>query len=177
MKAARSFALLAVTCLAGVAMAGAYAQDSDIPNRAEPIEGITTAGQPSAKALSELADQGYTTVIDLRGKEEDRGFDEAATVEGLGMKYIQLPISGADDISYDNANALDQILQDLHGPALLHCSSSNRVGALLTLRAKLHGEDDDSALALGEEAGLTRLKPAVEEVLSKSPPPESEQSQ
>lgn len=170
MKAARTFALLAVACLAGVAMAGAYAQDSDLPNRAEPLKGITTAGQPSAKALSELADQGYTTVIDLRGKDEDRGFDEAATVDGLGMKYVQLPISGAEDITYDNANALDQILQDLHGPALLHCSSSNRVGALLTLRAKLHGEDDDAALALGEEAGLTRLKPAVEEVLSKSPP-------
>lgn len=169
MRTARSFALLAVSCLAAVAMAGVYAQDSDIPNRAEPLKGITTAGQPNAKALTDLADQGYTTVIDLRGKDEDRGFDEAATVEGLGMKYIQLPISGANDITYDNANALDQILQDLHGPVLLHCSSSNRVGALLTLRAKLQGEDDDAALALGEEAGLTRLKPAVEEVLSKSP--------
>jgi uncharacterized protein (TIGR01244 family) len=169
MKTRGSFALLMALCIASAPMLAARAQETEIPNRAEPLEGITTAGQPSAEALAELAKQGYVTVIDLRGVEEDRGFDEAATVEGLGMSYIQLPVSGADDVSYENANALDRILSDLHGPVLLHCSSSNRVGALLALRAKLNGADEDEALALGKKAGLTRLQPTVEEVLSKAP--------
>ena len=168
MKTARSSALV-LSCLAGIAMAGAYAQDTEIPNRAEPLEGITTAGQPSAAALSDLAKKGFVAVIDLRGVEEDRGFDEAGTVEGLGMSYIPLPVAGAEGVSYENANALDRILADLNGPVLLHCSSSNRVGALLALRAKLNGASDDEAMALGEEAGLTRLKPVVEEALAQTP--------
>jgi protein tyrosine phosphatase (PTP) superfamily phosphohydrolase (DUF442 family) len=80
-----------------------------------------------------------------------------------------LPVSGASGISYDNANALDRILADIDGPVLLHCASSNRVGALLALRAKMHGADTANALALGIDAGLTSLQPVVEEALSESP--------
>ncbi len=168
MKTARSTAIF----LAGLLWAAAavvQAQQTDIPNRADPIEGITTGGQPSAQALSAIAEQGYTAVIDLRSAGEDRGFDEAATVEGLGMSYISLPVSGASGISYENANALDRILADIDGPVLLHCASSNRVGALLALRARMHGADAANALALGVDAGLTSLQPVVEEALSASP--------
>jgi uncharacterized protein (TIGR01244 family) len=160
---------LATALFACAALVSANAQDTDIPNRADPLPGITTAGQPSADALKKLADQGYKTVIDLRGLEEDRGFNEASTVENLGMSYIQLPIGGASDVTYDNATMLDHILGETEGPVLLHCSSSNRVGALLTLREKLHGADDDAALKLGEQAGLTRMRSVVEEVLATSP--------
>jgi uncharacterized protein (TIGR01244 family) len=108
-------------------------------------------------------------VIDLRSLEENRGFDEAATVEGLGMSYISLPVSGAGDVSYQNARALDGILANIDGPVLVHCASSNRVGALLALRAKLNGADDEDALALGADAGLASLRPVVENVLATSP--------
>ena len=99
---------LATALFACAALVSANAQDTDIPNRADPLPGITTAGQPSADALKKLADQGYKTVIDLRGLEEDRGFNEASTVENLGMSYIQLPIGGASDVTYDNATMLHE---------------------------------------------------------------------
>ncbi len=168
MNTAKSRALFLVSLL-WAATPAVQAQQSDIPNRAEPFDGITTGGQPSAEALSALADQGFTTVIDLRGAEEDRGYDEAATVEALGMSYVSLPISGSGAISYENANALDAILADIDGPVLLHCASSNRVGALLALREKLNGADAEKALALGVDAGLSSLRPVVEEALSESP--------
>jgi uncharacterized protein (TIGR01244 family) len=168
MKTAKLTALF-LASLFWAATAVVQAQGTDIPNRAEPLDGITTGGQPSAEALAAIAEQGFTTVIDLRSAEEDRGFDEAGTVEGLGMSYISLPVSGASGVSYENASALDRILADIDGPVLLHCASSNRVGALLALRAKLKGADDEAALALGENAGLTGLKPAVEQVLSSTP--------
>ena len=151
------------------AMAVVQAQEVDIPNRAEPLEGITTGGQPSADALAAIAEKGFAAVIDLRSDQEDRGFDEAATVEGLGMSYISLPVSGAGGVSYANADALDRILANVDGPVLLHCASSNRVGALLALRAKLNGADDEEALALGASAGLTGLQAVVEQVISTSP--------
>ncbi|MGD8340069.1 MAG: sulfur transferase domain-containing protein [Gammaproteobacteria bacterium] len=168
MKHAKTTALF-VALLSWAAMAVVQAQESEIPNRAEPLAGITTGGQPSAEALAMIAEHGFAAVIDLRSAEEDRGFDEAATVEGLGMSYISLPVSGAGGISYENADALDRILSDIDGPVLLHCASSNRVGALLALRAKMHGADNEEALALGSDAGLTGLKPVVEGVLSTSP--------
>jgi len=43
----------------------------------EPVDGITSAGQPDKAAFEVFAKSGYRTVIDLRGEGEDRGLDEA----------------------------------------------------------------------------------------------------
>jgi uncharacterized protein (TIGR01244 family) len=168
MKLAKTLLLTLLFTLTGVFTA-AQGQTADLPNRADPIVGITSAGQPSAEALESLAKEGYTTVIDLRSAQEDRGFDEAATVEGLGMKYVSLPVSGGAGVTYENAAELDRILSETEGPVLLHCASSNRVGALLSLRAMLQGEDKEEALMLGTSAGLSSLKPIVEELLETGP--------
>lgn len=168
MKTARSTGLF-VAGLLCAAMAAAQAQETGIPNRAEPLPGITSAGQPSAAGLAALAEDGYTTVIDLRSEQEDRGFDEASTVEGLGMRYVSLPVAGGDGVSYENAAELDRILSEVEGPVLLHCASGNRVGALLSLRAVLNGEDKEDAMTLGTSAGLTSLQPLVEQLLDEKP--------
>ena len=113
-----------VTLLGLIAFACASAQQPELMNRADPLPGITTAGQPDQAALENLAEAGYVAVIDLRGVDEDRGFDEKKTVEELGMSYVPLPISGGGDITYENASALDQLLAKINGPVLLHCASS-----------------------------------------------------
>jgi len=154
-----------VLLLAGVASA----QTLDVPNRHEPLPGITTAGQPNAVALEAAANAGYKAVIDLRGLREDRGFDERAAVERLGMSYVSLPVEGAAGVTYENAAELDRLLAELPKPVLLHCSSANRAGALLALRAKLNGADDAEALELGVAAGLVGLKPTVEQKLAAPP--------
>jgi uncharacterized protein (TIGR01244 family) len=152
----------AIACLAFTA----HAQDVDLPNRKDPLDGITTAGQPTAAQFEAAAASGFATVIDLRGPNENRGFDERATVEGAGMSYISLPVEGADGINYENAGALDKLLREIDGPVLIHCSSGNRAGALLALRAKLNGADDESALAVGIAGGVTALQPTVEQRLA-----------
>jgi uncharacterized protein (TIGR01244 family) len=138
---------------------------ADLMNAAQPLPGITTSGQPSQAALQKIADAGYVTVIDLRGINEDRGYDEKGAVEALGMEYISLPISGAEAITYENASLLNEKLSEIDGPVLLHCSSSNRVGALLSLRERMQGASTEDALNLGIEAGLASLRPTVEERL------------
>lgn len=130
-----------------------------------PVDGITAAGQPDEAALRVFAEQGYTTVIDLRTEVEDRGLDEAATVTELGMSYVLLPI-GRDSINFENAKALDKLIADADGPVLVHCGSANRVGALLALRKSLAGADDATALEYGKEGGLTSLEAQVKELLS-----------
>ncbi len=156
----------AIAALACVTLGLALAQSADLPNRHDALKGITTAGQPSADALAAIAAAGYKTVIDLRAPNEDRGLDEKKTVEGLGMSYVNLPVNGAGGVSYENANALDKLLADVPKPVLVHCASSNRVGALLSLRAKLKGTGSDKALDLGVASGLGSLKPVVEKKLA-----------
>ncbi len=144
----------------------AAAQTTNFLNRKDAVPGITTAGQPTAQQLEAAAAEGYKTVIDLRGPAEDRGLDEKAAVEKLGMNYVNLPVMHAAGVTYANAAALDELLAKLKGPVLLHCATGNRAGALLALRAKLHGADKDQALALGVAAGVTGLKKTVEDKLA-----------
>src|SRR5262245_28967492 len=53
-------------------------------------------GQPTEKALRDLKVKGVTTVVNLRMPEEMArvGFDEAALVKELGIKYVYIPMRG-----------------------------------------------------------------------------------
>ncbi len=156
----------AVALVAFLGAGATFAQTVELPNRHDAVKGITTAGQPSAEALAAAAKAGYKTVIDLRPQSEDHGFDEKKTVESLGMSYVSLPVAGAAGVTYANASTLDKLLRDLPKPVLVHCSTSNRVGALLALRAKQGGADDKAALEVGVASGLAGLKSAVEQKLA-----------
>ncbi len=131
----------------------------------QPVGGVSAAGQPDPAALEVFAKSGYTTVIDLRGVQENRGFDEPAVVESLGMRYVPFPITGLEAISYENAVKLDELIATSDGPVLVHCGSSNRVGALFALSKRLKGADVDEAMSYGVEAGLTSLAAPVQDLL------------
>jgi uncharacterized protein (TIGR01244 family) len=130
-----------------------------------PVDGVTTAGQPDAEAFKVFADAGYVAVIDIRTAGEDRGLDEAAVVQGLGMDYLQMPVGGRDGITFENAEKLDQLIGLYDEPVLVHCGSANRVGALFALNVFRETGDMDKALEAGRAAGLTRLEGTVREVL------------
>lgn len=127
----------------------------------QPVDGITSTGQPDADDLALVAEAGYVAVVDLRGTDEDRGIDEAAVLERLGLTYISLPLSSPDAINFENAAKLEEILAGIEGPVLLHCGSGNRVGALLALRHSQGGASDEDAVSYGRAAGMTGLEPVV----------------
>ena len=131
----------------------------------QPVNGISAAGQPDQAEFKVFADSGYTTVIDLRGEQENRGFDEPAVVESLGMKYVLFPITGPEAISFENAAKLDELIKGADGPVLVHCGSSNRVGALLALSKSLEGADVDEAMSYGVDGGLSSLARTVQSLL------------
>ena len=132
----------------------------------QPVDGLTSAGQPDAAVLKAFADAGYVAVIDLRGPDEDRGMDnEADVVEDLGLDYVTLPVLGRSAITFEVAARLDETLAAYDGPVLVHCGSGNRVGALLALRKSMQGADDETAISYGKAAGLTSLEPVIRERL------------
>jgi uncharacterized protein (TIGR01244 family) len=128
----------------------------------QPVDGITAAGQPDVAALKVFADSGYVAIVDMRGPDEDRGMDdEKGVVEGLGLEYVAFPITSEEELTFDRARELDELIQTYDGPVLVHCASSNRVGAMLALRHSLNGASDEEALEHGKKGGLTRLEPIV----------------
>lgn len=131
-----------------------------------PVDGLRAAGQPNAADLKVFRDAGYRAVIDIRGPDEDRGMDEAAVAAELGLDYISLPVVGSEAINFETARQLDALLERYDEPVLVHCGSSNRVGALLALRKRLDGASDAEALDYGKSAGLGGLTPVVEERLN-----------
>ena len=147
--------------------AGEPADTMTIRNAAQPIEGVLTAGQPTRAELEAVASAGYKTVVNLRQLDEEGAWDETEFVEGLGMKFVHLPIAGGADINVDNALRLAELLDDPDAkPLMIHCASSNRVGALIAIKAAIvDGTSVDEALELGLSAGLSSLKKRTREVL------------
>ncbi|WP_147652561.1 beta-lactamase hydrolase domain-containing protein [Vulcaniibacterium gelatinicum] len=136
----------------------------------EPQPGLLTGGQPDAAAWPALAARGVRTVINLRPQAEMGGRDEAAEVAAAGLRYVNLPVAGAADITPAQADALWAALQGSDGAVLVHCASGNRVGALLALAMQRHGGmTPEQALAFGRAAGLKGLEPVVRERLGVPP--------
>lgn len=134
----------------------------------QPAHDLFTAGQPTREQLASLAKEGVRTVINLRAPSEPVEFDEAAETTRLGLDYVCIPVSGAQDLTPDTIDRFSRALARAReaGPVLVHCASANRVGALLALdHALCQGGTCDDALALGRDAGLTGLEPAVHELI------------
>lgn len=50
--------------------------------------------QPSEQGLSELKKLGITTIVDLRGEDAEKIRWERRTAESLGMRFVNIPVSG-----------------------------------------------------------------------------------
>lgn len=145
---------------------------SDTINTTHYDSKVFFAGQPSEKGIAEYAAMGVKTVINLRAESElaSRDFDEKSIAEEAGMQYIHIPM-GRSLPEGEQLNKLVAAL-DLHtdAPVLLHCASSNRVGAVWSYYAGLRGGlDADTAVAEGNAAGMRAeaLETSAREALGK----------
>lgn len=87
---------------------------------------VFIGGQPTQRALRELKQQGVTTVVNLRTPEEMAriGFDEAALVKELGMRYVFIPMRGNAEFPYSPQSLRDfeAAMKSADGKVLLHCT-------------------------------------------------------
>ena len=131
-------------------------------------ENLWVMGTPSDEQLAEFADNGGDVVINLLSQKEMTKSEEAAVVTRNGMAYYHVPVNGADGVTLENARTVDRILlENSDKTVLVHCASSNRVGALMALRAGwLDGMSVEKALEVGREHGMTSLEDKVKTMLS-----------
>lgn len=143
----------------------------DLPMLKRPLETVVTAGQPTAADLASAKAAGIRRIINLRPPAEDHGYDEAAEAARLGLDYTVIPVANPGDLNLENTRALDAALAKAGDePTLVHCATSNRVGALLALRASwLQGKSEEEALALGRAGGMTKHELIVKLLLQRGP--------
>ncbi|MCF6323861.1 MAG: protein tyrosine phosphatase family protein [Gammaproteobacteria bacterium] len=152
----------------------AYASEIDgalqtVKNITHPITNRYSAGQPTPDEFAAFAQAGVKHVINFRPPDETPEINEAAIITKNGMAYYNVPISGIQEMTIENIKLVDKLLKQIgNEPVLLHCSSGNRVGAVMALSAAwLKGASHEEAIAIGKRWGLTKLQPRVERLLNK----------
>ena len=102
-----------------------------VHNGACPLAGVATGGQPDSAHLAKLSRAGFRAVLDLRADDEDRGFNESASLRAAGLRYVKIPITPATlaDSTFD---AFRTEMRSSAGQGVfVHCASGNRVGAVM----------------------------------------------
>lgn len=91
-------------------------------------------GQPTEKALRDLKARGVTTVVNLRMPEEMArvGFDEAALLKELGVRYVHIPMRGSPENPYGpkELDTFAAAMDSADGKVLLHCTVAWRASHL-----------------------------------------------
>ncbi len=144
----------------------------EIPNAKIHETYLLVGGQPTVEHLRAASEAGYKSIVNLRSGKEKAEVDQQTVVEGLGMRYVHIPIAGGTDMNLENAKLLaDAVADPALLPSMVHCASGNRVGALFAIKAAmLDDKSTEQAMELGLSAGMTRLEPAVRKLLEEQAP-------
>jgi uncharacterized protein (TIGR01244 family) len=155
----RLFALpLMLAAFVGFAATATAGPPESVPQSQIPVyklvtPGLATGGQPTPEGLARLKEMGFKTVVNLR-TEKEGPLEERSVVEGQGLRYVHVPVT-PETLSMADADAVQKVLDDpAAGPVLLHCASSNRVGALYAVIQSRKGLTPEQALDAGRNAGL-----------------------
>ncbi len=133
----------------------AAAEPVGVPNFHQVNDRIYRGAQPSAEGFEALAKMGIKTVIDLR-REEPQIRTEQGIVEGLGMKFLSVPMS----MGAPSDEQISRVMHELNSngePVFVHCHGGrDRTGTVIACYRKTHDAwESDKALT---EANLDGMK-------------------
>ncbi len=97
---------------------GQKLQIAGIPNAGKITDVLYRGAQPRETGLFELKKLGITTIVDLRGEDRERVSWERKQAESLGIRFVNIPISGWSPPTDE------QVVQFL---SLLHSEPGQRV--------------------------------------------------
>ncbi len=130
---------------------------------------ITVSGQPTAEDITQLKNDGFRTIVNLRTEgEEDQPMspdEERKAVEKAGMRYVHLSVSSAT-MGPETVDKFRAQLPNFEGPVLVHCHAGMRAGAFTMMAtATEEGWSGDETLekahAMGFECKAPELKQFV----------------
>lgn len=96
-------------------------------------DNLVLAGQPGPADWAKLAQQGFTTVLNIR-QDADRAAEQAQLAQAAGLRYIHLPLP-AYELEPEHVAEFDRIInQPDNGKILFHCRSASRTGLVWMLK-------------------------------------------
>lgn len=128
----------------------------DLPRYLEVTPFIATGGQMTNGGITQLAEKGYSAIINLRAAGEGADLEaEQKAVQAAGMEYYAVPLSGQDPDPGQADKFLD-LMKSLGGKRVfVHCATANRVGSLMLIKRVLQdGMYIDDAVAEAVKIGL-----------------------
>ena len=123
-----------------------------IPKFAEVVPGFYRGGQPRKGGFEYLKRTGIKTVINLRGQN-----GEEKVVEGLGMEYVQIPMSALENVPDAKIQRFFDVLRDRENyPVFVHCRrGADRTGFMVGLyRIAFEGWSADRAYREARDLGI-----------------------
>jgi uncharacterized protein (TIGR01244 family) len=128
--------LLLAATLPGWAVGPTLPRDPDLPNYHQVDDNVYRGAQPTEEGFKALRKAGIKTVIDLRPDGEDSSHSvrkEQAIVEGQGMHYVNVPLSGVFAPSRETISKLLAMMTDAEtGPVFIHClRGADRTGTVI----------------------------------------------
>lgn len=126
-------------------------------------------GHPDAEALTELRDQGFRAVVNLRTQDEQNQplspEQEGDTVRRLGMDYLHIPVS-PQALAPELVDRFCEQVAHLPKPVYIHCASGKRSGAFTMMdrgvEQNLSGQEVvDRAVQMGFLDGVPALEKLV----------------
>src|SRR5260370_6531825 len=93
-----------------------------IPHAGKITETLYRGAQPEEVGLSELKILGITTIVDLRGEDREKILWERQHAESLGMRFVNIPVSGWSPPSDEQFAQFLSLLRDRPGQKIfVHC--------------------------------------------------------
>jgi tyrosine-protein phosphatase SIW14 len=93
-----------------------------IPNAGKISEVLYRGAQPREVGLSELKILGINIIVDLRGEDREKVDWERRRAEALGMRFVQIPVSGWSPPSDEQLVQFLSLLRDNPGHKIfVHC--------------------------------------------------------
>ena len=115
------------------------------------------AGQPDAKTLETLKNEGVNLVINLRSEGENKkhteeNFNEEELVAELEMDYVSIPMSGIDAYCPETLEKVAEAIKSHKGKTLIHCAGCGRVTHVwMAYLIKHCNYTVDEAVAVGKQ--------------------------
>jgi tyrosine-protein phosphatase SIW14 len=138
-------------------------QPRGVHNFIQVNDGIFRGAEPSPDGLIDLRALNVSTIIDLREKGEGTE-QERKIAQGLGMKYINIPLKPFSAPSQAQVEYVLSLLQQQKaGKIFVHCHyGKDRTGTVIACyRIEHEGWSNARALSEAKQDGLRRLEPGM----------------
>jgi protein tyrosine/serine phosphatase len=97
---------------------------------------LMRGNQPSPGQLAELKDQGFKTIINLRGGDGSFALLEREACASLGLKLVDLIVTSREVPSRERVLNAKKMFESIEYPAFMHCKSgADRAGLMSVLYA------------------------------------------